>query len=130
MSVLEKLREQAQTVLEPEETLQAVFGAQTAQPHPLPPLLDTWAIRTIATSLLRRYRVIVISDRRTLVCRTKPLSPTTIDEVLRELPRSVPLAQPDGRWWQCQSLGERMWIHRRYFDEVRAAERNRSAPPR
>lgn len=36
MSVLDKLREQARTVLEPEETLQAVFGAQTGQPRPVP----------------------------------------------------------------------------------------------
>lgn len=129
MAELEKLREQAKTVLEPDEKLQAVFAAQTMEPRPLPPLLETWAIRTVASSLLGRYRVVVVSDRRTLVCKTKPTSPTAIATVLRELPRSVPLAQPDGRWWQCQSLGERMWIHRKYFDEVRAAERGRSSRP-
>jgi hypothetical protein len=79
--------------------------------------------------LQKPLRVIVVTDRRYLVCLAGPFSRSKIRRVLGEAPRTRPLAQPhEGTWWVCGAFDRQLWVHKRFFDEVRRADRLRPAP--
>jgi hypothetical protein len=72
--------------------------------------------------LVNSYRVVVVTDRRILVCRSGRFSTTPVNEVLRELPRSTRIGPPSGLWWKSESLGERLYVHKRFHKDVNAAD--------
>jgi hypothetical protein len=47
---------------------------------------------------------------------------TPVKQVLRELPRNIRIGPPSGLWWRCVSLGERLYIHKRFHKDVNAAD--------
>jgi hypothetical protein len=131
MSLVDRTRARAQAVLDPDETLQAAFAAQTWQPTWAAGIFFTFGVETavIKTLIKKPLRVVVVTDRRYIICLAGPLSRSKIRRVLEEAPRTRPLAQPhEGTWWTCQSFGKQMWVHKRFFDEVRTADRLRPAP--
>jgi hypothetical protein len=127
MSLVDRTRASAEALLEPGETMQAAFGGQTWAPTLLGGLAVSLGLDVaVLTLLIRRpLRVVVVTNKRILACRAGPLKRSTIHSVLEEIPRNRPMSQPEGKWWICSSLGERMWVHRRFFDQVRIAERLR-----
>jgi hypothetical protein len=115
VALRDKLRENAAHVLQPGETIQSVFCAQTTSQYFA--LISYWIIL-----LSNAYRVVVVTDRRILVCSSGRLRMTPVNEVLRELPRSTRIGQPSGLWWRCESLGERLYINKRFHKDVNAAD--------
>lgn len=115
MAIRDKMRANAAPLLQPGETIQAVFGGQTTSQYFA--LISYWII-----ILSNAYRVIVVTDRRILVCKTGRLRMTPVKEVLRELPRNVRIGPPSGLWWRSESLGERLYIHKRFHKDVNAAD--------
>ena len=115
MAIRDKIRDNAAPYLQPGETIQSVFAGQTVSPY--------WSLLSYWIIILRdSYRVVVVTDRRILVCKTGRFSLTPIKEVLRELPRTTPIGPAHGFWYRCDTLGERLYVHKRFHKDIAAAD--------
>jgi hypothetical protein len=47
---------------------------------------------------------------------------TPIKEILRELPRQTLIGPAHGLWYRVDSLGERLYINKRFHKDIRAAD--------
>ncbi|MFA1547168.1 hypothetical protein [Actinomadura chokoriensis] len=115
VAIRDKMRANAAHVLQPGENIQAVFGAQTVSQYFA--LLSYWII-----IFANAYRVVVVTDRRILVCGSGRMRMTPVNEVLRELPRGTRIGPPSGLWWRCETLGEKLYVHKRFHKDVNAAD--------
>lgn len=115
MALRDKLRANAAHVLQPGENIQSVFCAQTTSQYFA--LISYWIIL-----FSNAYRVVVVTDRRILVCSSGRLRMTPVNEVLRELPRNTRIGPPSGLWWRCETLGEKLYINKRFHKDVNAAD--------
>ncbi|GAA5155104.1 hypothetical protein GCM10023340_39710 [Nocardioides marinquilinus] len=122
MALRDTMRERAQPWLQPGEQVQVVFGGQK---------ITQWWIMLSALVLLiaNRYRVVVATDRRILVLAGTRMSQSKVTGVLAELPRATPIGPPSGLWWKCESLGEPLYVHRRFHKDVVAADSMRPQHP-
>lgn len=115
MAIRDKMRENAAHLLESGETIQQVFGAQTTSQY--------WALLTYWIVIFKSsYRVVVITDRRILICRSGKLSTTKVNEVINELPRHTMIGPASGLWFKCETLGERLYIHKRFHKDIAQAD--------
>ena len=121
MAIRDMIKKNASPHLQPGETIQAVFAAQTTNPYWS--LLSYWII-----IFKNAYRVVVVTDRRILVCRSGRIRMSPIHEVLRELPRSTQIGPLSGLWTRCETLGEPLFISGRFRKDVAAADAA-TAPP-
>ena len=112
--IRDKLRRNAASLLQPGETIQSVFCAQTVSPYLL--------ISAYIIMFANARRVVVVTDRRIMVCRSGRFTMTPVKGIEAELPRSTRIGDPSGPWWPCESLGRRLYIHRRFHRDVRAAD--------
>jgi hypothetical protein len=115
MAIRDKLRKNAASVLQPGESIQSVFCAQTVSQYFS--LISYWII-----VFANAYRVVIVTDRRILVCRSGRLVQSQVKGVERELPRGTRIGDPSGLWWPCETLGGKLYIHRRFHKDVRAAD--------
>jgi hypothetical protein len=116
MAIREKLRLNAYHLLQPGETVQEIFCGQTASPY--------WSIVSYWIVFFKNAaRVVVVTDRRILVCRAGRTRATAVDTVVAEFPRHTRIGPPQGVWYKCEKLGERLYIHRRFHKDVAAADR-------
>jgi hypothetical protein len=115
MAIRDKLRSNAAPLLQDGESVQAVFTAQTASPYLA--LISYWIV-----IFKNAYRVVVVTDRRILVCRAGRASVTTVKGVVGEFPRATRIGPPTGIWYKCDALGERLYIHKRFHKDVEAAD--------
>jgi hypothetical protein len=115
MAIRDTLRRNAAPLLTPGESVQAIFPAQTTSAYFA--LLSYWII-----ILSKAYRVVVVTDRRILVCRSGRFRITPVKEVLREVPRSVTIGPAHGLWYRCDVLGEKLYINRRFFKDIETAD--------
>lgn len=109
------MRANASPLLQPGETVQAVFGAQTTSQWFA--LISYWII--IAKNA---YRVVVVTDRRILVCKSGRFRTTPVNQVLYECPRTTRIGPPHGLWYKTDALGERLYIAKRFHKDVEAAD--------
>jgi len=115
MAIRDKMRQNAEPFLQPGETIQAVFGAQTTSQWFA--LISYWII-----IIRNSYRVIVVTDRRILVGRSGRMTTTPIKEILRELPRSTRIGPPSGLWYKTDVLGETMYVAKRFHKDITEAD--------
>ena len=115
MAIRDKMRSNAEPLLQPGETIQAVFGSQTTSQWFA--LLSYWII-----IIKNSYRVVVVTDRRILVCRSGRFTTTPVKEVLHELPRSTRIGPATGLWYRSEALGERMYVAKRFHKDIAAAD--------
>ena len=137
MANRETMRTNAASVLKPGEQIQAVIPAQTISPLLYVPLVIMSVIPAILIVLIAKpFRVIVVTDRRILVCRSGKFSSSAVNEVVSESKRKVEIGPPEqqgvllrlvqGLRYKCRSLGdEPLHIPQRYFADVRAADAQR-----
>jgi len=115
MGVREKVRENAQKIIQPGETIQAVIPVQTVNPY--------WSILSYWIIIFSNaYRNVIVTDRRILICGTGRLSTTQVKDILREVPRQTKIGPGEGLWYKTESLGETMFINRRYFNDIEVAD--------
>ena len=50
------------------------------------------------------------------------MSQTKIKGVIRELPRSTRIGPPSGLWYKSETLGERIYIHKRFHSDINRAD--------
>lgn len=114
MAIRDKMTANAQAHLQPGETIQAVFGAQTMSQY--------WVLVTYLLLFKNQYRVVVVTDQRIMVCRSGRFTTTKVVEVLANLPRQTRIGPPSGLWWKCQSLGGKLYVHKRFHKDVIQAD--------
>ena len=115
IAIRDKMRESTQPHLDSDERIQAVFLAQTVSQY--------WLLVTVLVLLLTNaYRVVVVTDKRILVCRSGRLASSSVKEVLRELPRSTKIGLASGFWHRSDTLGERLYTHKRFHKDVARAD--------
>ena len=115
MALRDKLRTNAAPLLQPGETIQAVFCAQTVSQYFA--LISFWII-----ILSDAYRVVVVTDRRIMVCKSGRFTISPVKGIETEVPRSTRLGEPSGLWWPCTTLGRKLYVNRRFHNDVRQAD--------
>lgn len=115
MAIRDKMRANAAHLVQPGEVVQAVFPAQTTSQWFA--LLSYWII-----ILKNSYRAVVVTDRRILVCRSGRFRVTPVKDVLQEFPRTTRIGPASGLWYRCASLGEPLYIAKRFHKDVESAD--------
>jgi hypothetical protein len=124
MAIRDRLRANAAKVLKPGETIQAVIPAQTINPLFYAPLALMAVLPLIVIILIAEpFRVVVVTDRRILVCKAGKFRTTEVNEVLEKAPRATALGTPRGLQFKCTALGnENLYVAKRFFADVRQAD--------
>src|SRR5579864_5059712 len=99
MALRDKLRANAAHLLQPGETIQAVFCAQTVSAYFA--LISYWII-----IFSNAYRVVVVTDRRIMVCRSGRLRISPVGQVEFQVPRGTLIGPGTGLWYKSESLGQ------------------------
>lgn len=125
MAIRDSMRAGAAPLLRPGETVQAVLPAQTINPLLYVPMVLMAVVPAILIVLIAEpFRVIVVTDRRILVCRSGKVRSAEVGNVVATCKRSTEIGPARGLWrFKCRSLGEEpLYIPRRFFADVRQAD--------
>ena len=114
MAIRDKIKSNARPFLQPGEEIQAVIPAQTIRQY--------WSLISFWLIARDTYRVIVTTARRILLCRSGRFTETPVREVLAEFPRRTVIGPAHGLWYRTDAFGARMFISRRFRDDVAAAD--------
>ncbi|MEZ5341107.1 MAG: hypothetical protein R2706_06565 [Acidimicrobiales bacterium] len=114
-NIREKIAKNAAPHLEPGETIQQVFGGQTA---------NQWLfiLGGIFFMLSNNYRTVAVTDRRILIMDSGKWTTTKAKSVVHSVPRNTQIGPASGLWYRCENLPERLFIHKRYHKDVLAAD--------
>ena len=115
MGIRSKFRKKIEPQLEPGETIQQVFLAQSG-PNPY------WMFLTYLFLFWIKYWVFAVTDRRILVFRTSVLFPSAVKDLTATLPRETKFGPVSGLWAQIEIGGTRYWVHKRFRKDVQAAD--------
>jgi hypothetical protein len=115
MAIRDTLRANAAKHLQAGETIQAVFPAQTVSQYFA--LLSYWII-----FFQNALRVVVVTDRRILICKSGRLRMSPVNDVVGEVPRNTRIGPATGLWYKTEALGQKLYINRRFFKDVEAAD--------
>jgi hypothetical protein len=121
LALRDSMRDSAAQYLQPGETVQAVFGAQTA---------SQWlaALTGIFVFLgLNRYRIFVVTPRRIVVLDAGKVSMKKARGFVAELPRSTRLGPGAGLWHVIPAGDEKLRVHRRFFKDLDTADQQATA---
>lgn len=115
VAIREKIIEKAQPLLEPGEQIQAVIPAQTK---------NGWlgALGIIWLIFVNRYKPIVVTDRRIAITDSGKWAMAKPTSIVNSYARNTQIGPPSGIWWKCTSLGEPLYIHKRFHKDVEKAD--------
>lgn len=117
MAIRDKMHKNAAPFLQPGEKIQVVFGAQTHSQY--------LVLIPVIFLALNSYRVVLVTDRRILVCRSGKFTTTPVKQVLSELPRKTRIGIPSGLWWRTENLGGPLYISSRFHKDIEQADKKR-----
>src|ERR1700722_2584327 len=116
MAVRDVMRASAAQFVEPGETIEQVFGAQTASPLTAP------LIGSLIALIINRYRIVVVTDRRILVLNAGKWTQRTARAVVSELPRATRLGPTSGLWFKIDTPAGKIPARRYFYKDVNAAD--------
>jgi hypothetical protein len=116
VALRDSMRDSAAPYLQPGETIQAVFGAQTASQY-LAILTGVFVFLG-----LNHYRMFVVTPQRVLVLDTGKVSMKKARGVVAELPRSTRLGPASGLWHVIPVNSEKLRVHRRFHKDIQTAD--------
>jgi hypothetical protein len=116
MAVRDVMRASAAQFVEPGETIEQVFGAQTASPMTAP------LIGSLIALIINRYRIVVVTDRRILVLDAGKWTQRTARAVVSELPRATRLGPTSGLWMKIATPAGKIHVRRYFYKDVNAAD--------
>lgn len=116
MAVRDVMRASAAQFVEPGETIEQVFGAQTASPLTAP------LIGSLIALIINRYRIVVVTDRRILVLDAGKWTQRTARAVVSELPRATRLGPTSGLWFKIDTPAGKIHVRRYFYKDVNAAD--------
>jgi hypothetical protein len=115
MDIREKLRERVQPHLEADERIEAIFCAQGG-PYPLLvpliPILMVWT----------KHRIVAVTNRSILVFEVSQWAPTMPKRLLHRFSPAAPLGPLSGLFAIIHLPGERLYVHKRFHEDVAAAD--------
>ena len=114
IAIREKIIENSQQFLRPGEQVQAVIGGQT--------LSGWWGALSSLVFFWNNYRAVLATDQRILVLHCGKMRMGKPQSVVRELPRATRIGPASGLWWKCETLGEKLYVHKRFHKDVEAAD--------
>ena len=122
MGIRDQIQKNASKLLEPGETIQAVFSAQTG-PNP------NYAFITWLVAFFAKYVTIIATDRRILLVKSSIWRRSAVGEIIETYPRETRLGPASGRLWSKIELGgNSYWVHRRFSKDVAAADARLETP--
>ena len=83
-------------------------------------------IVTYVTGIMARnkYRCVAVTPEAIYVLEsTKWSGGAKPQKLVGRMPRHTRLGRVSGRWAEVNLLGERHWVHQRFLDQIRAADR-------
>ena len=102
--------------LEPGETPEAAFGAQTVSQY-------LFALTGgLIFLLMNHYRIVVVTAQRIVILDAGKLGMRKARGVVGELPRATQLGPASGIWHVIPANGETLRVHRRFFKDIQAAD--------
>jgi hypothetical protein len=116
MALRESMRESAAQYLRPGETIETIFGAQTASGW-LAALTGMFVFLS-----LNRYRIVVVTQQRILILDSGKVSMKRAHGVVTELPRSTRLGLGTGLWHVIPAGREKLRVPRRFFQDLQIAD--------
>ena len=120
VAIRERIKENVQPLLEPGEEVQAVIPAQTK---------SGWlgAFGLISLLFANRFRPVVVTDRRIAITDSGKWSQAKPTTIVASLPRATQIGPASGLWWKSSSLGQTLYIHKRFHKDVELADSLRPA---
>ena len=116
MALRDAMLKSSAQYLEPSETVDAVFGAQTTSQYLY--VLTGGLIFLI----INRYRIGVVTQQRILILDAGKMGMRKARGVVAELPRSTQLGPASGIWHIIPANGEDLHVHRRFFKDLATAD--------
>jgi hypothetical protein len=116
MAIRDAMRASAAQFVEPGETIEQVFGAQTASPLTAP------LIGSLIALIINQYRIVVVTDRRILVLDAGKWTQATARAVVSELPRATRLGPTSGLWFKIDTPAGKIHVRRYFYKDVNAAD--------
>lgn len=114
IKIRDKIIENSTQFLQPGETVQAVIPGQT--------ISGWWGALTYLWIFWNKFRVALVTDRRIIVLYTGRLTLGTPKAALYQLPRETTIGPANGLWWKCTTLGDNLYVHKRFHKDVVAAD--------
>jgi hypothetical protein len=116
MGLRDAMRASAAQFVQPGETIQQVFSAQTASPMTAP------LIGAVIALIINRYRIVAVTDQRILVLDAGKWTQRTARAVVSELPRTTRLGPTSGLWTKIETPTGKIYVRRLFFKDVKAAD--------
>jgi hypothetical protein len=126
MAIRDSMRASAAQYLQPGEAVQVVISATTVDPNLAGYLFGIGAILFFSRN---HFRIIAVTDQRVLVLDAgRGVTRTKARGMLTELARSTRLGPASGGTLAVIRVGgERLWVQRRYFKDIQAADGDMTA---
>jgi hypothetical protein len=115
MDIHSKIRKTIEPKLEPGESIQQVFPAQSG-PQPMLAAL-IWPLLFQV-----KYWIFAVTDRRTLIFCASFWKSRAANDLAATLPRSTRFGPVSGLWGALEIGGTRYWVHKRFQKDVQAAD--------
>jgi hypothetical protein len=116
VALRDKMLNSSAQYLEPGETAEAVFGAQTVSQY-------LFALTGgLIFFAMNHYRIVVVTPRRILVLDSGKLGMGRARGIVAEMPRATQLGPAAGVWHVIPVNGEQLRVHRRFFKDIRNAD--------
>lgn len=109
------MRLSVESILPPDETIQAVFQGYRISPY----LGPIWALSVY----LGGVRIVALTDKQIAVFSAQRFRFNRARRQLGSLSRSSQLGPPEGLlWYKCTKLAEPTYVARRDFDSIRLGD--------
>jgi hypothetical protein len=115
IAIRDKIIENSQQFLNPGEQVQAVIGGQT--------LSGYWSLLSSLVFFWNNYRAVLATDQRIIVLHCGKMRMGKPKSLVRELPRATKIGPASGLWYKSESLGEKLYIHKRFHKDIETADR-------
>jgi hypothetical protein len=123
MAIRDAMRASAARALNPGETIQEVFGAQTGSPLVRGLAGAFGLLGALITVAFNEYRIVAVTDQRILILDAGRWSMKTMRGVMDILPRATRLGPASGVWHSIDLPSGKLWVHRRFYKDMDAADR-------
>ena len=117
MALRDAMRASATPFVNPGETIQEVFGAQTASQWMVP------LIGPLIMLIINEYRIVAVTDQRILILDAGKWSMKKARGVIDVLARPTQLGPGTGLWHVIETPSGKIRVHRRFFKDIDAADK-------
>lgn len=122
MALRDAMRASAAQFLNPGETIQEVLAAQTGSPLVRGIGSAFGLLGVLITMAFNEFRIVAVTDQRIVVLDAGRWSMKKARGVLDVLPRATRLGPATGVWQSIQLPSGKVWVHRRFYKDIQAAD--------